>query len=113
MLKIDVETALKAVEENLFSHPLIKAYFHYQAELKKNQDVVKLEQAMISAKYELSEATSPSKREEALKKLNFAEEAYHAHPLVTNFNYLQEEVNNLLHQIKIQLTFTDEETLKK
>ncbi|MGI6714051.1 MAG: YlbF family regulator [Bacilli bacterium] len=113
MSKTNFAVALHEFEEKLFDHPLVKKYLYHRDLLAKDEEVKRLSRQVLQAKKSLSKITSLPEKEQVLEDYKKALETYENHPLVANFNFLQEEVDALLHQIKTQLVIAEVKTKKE
>ncbi|MBO6047445.1 MAG: YlbF family regulator [Erysipelotrichaceae bacterium] len=95
-----VAEAAHRLNELILEDPLIKEYQQYESWIK-GSDLEELEASIKNMQQELLEKKALNEDITELEaRYNQAQEEFSSHPLVVNYLYLKEEVNNRLLEIE-------------
>ncbi len=90
------------LNQELLNEDVVKAFQHYEALIKKHQELAESEAHIKLLQEELLQAKvhNDENYENIHKKYQEAYEAFTNHPLVVNYLNLKEEVNDLLLEVE-------------
>lgn len=98
---MNVNEALSEVKEELLNDPSVKEYFRLLSLIENDSDLMKLNEEMRLHQRLMSENVSNDeiyfKEKELYESLS---KEYENNPLVVNFNYIKEDVKDLLSEIE-------------
>ena len=98
-----VAEAARRLNETILDDPLIKEYQQYENWIK-GSDLEELELSIKQMQQELLEKKALDEDyDELLSQYQQAKEEFSSHPLVVNYLYLKEEVNNRLVEIETMI----------
>ena len=98
-----VAEAARRLNETILDDPLIKEYQQYENWIK-GSDLEELELSIKQMQQELLEKKALDEDyDELLSQYQQAQEEFSSHPLVVNYLYLKEEVNNRLVEIETMI----------
>jgi len=101
---LSFEEALQQLQEALADDERVKTFLAYQKALEADPEVQTLNARLVEAQKTLTRAfPSPNEHQKAKIAYEEAKAVYENHPLVANFLHIQEEIKDLLTQIKTQL----------
>lgn len=97
----ELESQLLKVKDLILNNEVVIEYFKVKEEIKNNKYLMDLNEKVRLSQKEMSLAINDEKlytikKEEYLNLYN----EYHNNPLINNYEYLKDEVYNLLSQIK-------------
>ena len=93
--------ALKALKEELHSHPLVVEYLRYKDLVTNSVEINELEQSLKLLQQLMTQNIHDAARHAEYKKeyLN-SKEKYDNHPYIINYNNLVTQLNDLLTELK-------------
>ncbi|MDY0100506.1 MAG: YlbF family regulator [Bacilli bacterium] len=97
-----INSLLLEIKEELLNEPVVKQYFLLLEQIKKNNELHDLKEKIKKAQVDLSLHFGSSKKVHQKKKeeLLRLQKLYDEHPLIVNYNFVFNEVNNLLKAIE-------------
>lgn len=97
-----INKILLETKEELFNEPIVKQYFLLLKQIEENAELNELKEKIQKAQVDLSMHFGSKESIHQKKKdylLNLVKQ-YDEHPLIVNYNFVFEEVNNLLLKMK-------------
>lgn len=85
----ELDEILQKLKEELDNSPVIQEYLRYKYALENKEELKRMRR-------DIARLTSENK----LEKRDALLAIYNSHPIVTNYNLIEEEVKSLLNQIK-------------
>lgn len=97
-----INNLLLEIKEELFNEPVVKQYFLLLTQIKENSELNELKEQIKKAQVDLSLNFGSAKKVHQKKKdeLIYLQNLYNEHPLIVNYNFVFNEVSNLLKQVE-------------
>ena len=97
-----LDQILAEVKEELDKEPIVQTYFSLKEQIESNEELNKLKDQIAKAQVELSVNFGSNDKVYLKKKesLLVLKKRFNEHPLVINYHFVCEEVNELLIAIK-------------
>ena len=96
-----VEQAAQAINDYILNQEVVKEYKQYEAMLQSNTELKELEEKLKLLQKQIvnQKANQDPNVDETIAKYQGLKQYFDQHPLVVNYLYLKEEVDQLLQEI--------------